>query len=174
MLLCLVLLILVGGGAVLAAGLIMMKNDPNSSTGNTCVMIGILIWALPCVCCVIIVQSIQGWMLCTRCFAWTRNNFPNHSWASCRLLLKTSSPQTSSRDTSILWVFLSWMRLWDSTVSRAPWGFLYLHAAQAESHMALDLFYMLARADISFCLLSVYMGYHMNAKSYRMYWYISY
>ena len=60
MLLCLVLLILVGGGAVLAAGLIMMKNDPNSSTGNTCVMVGILIWALPCVCCVIIVQSIQG------------------------------------------------------------------------------------------------------------------
>ena len=47
MLLCLLLLILVGGFVVLAAALIMLKNDPNPSTGNTCSIVGISILAIP-------------------------------------------------------------------------------------------------------------------------------
>ena len=47
MLICLLLLILVGGFAVLAAALIMLKNDPNSDTGNTCLIVAISILAIP-------------------------------------------------------------------------------------------------------------------------------
>ena len=46
-LICLLLLILVGGFAVLAAALIMLKNDPNSSTGTTCFIVAISILAIP-------------------------------------------------------------------------------------------------------------------------------